>query len=220
MAPRGNLIEAQRPARRLYLVSPQFSDTTKLADTLAAALESADVAAVLLRLASADDRTLINRAKTLAPVVQESGAALLLGGHPDLVARAGADGAHLTGVDAFQRALATLKPEHIAGCGGLETRHDAMIAAEIGANYVMFGEPNEEDHRPSFDAVVERVAWWAEVFEIPCVAFAGAPQEVEPLVAAGADFIAAGDWVFTDPEGSAAAVAKMSKQLASPEAVE
>jgi thiamine-phosphate pyrophosphorylase len=68
--------------------------------------------------------------------------------------------------------------------------------------------------------VIERVAWWAEVFEIPCVGFAAAPQEVEPLVTAGADFIAAGDWVFTDPRGPAAAVAEIARQLAPAEAVE
>ena len=39
---------------------------------------------------------------------------------------------------------ASLKPERIAGCGGLATRHDAMLAAEAGADYVMFGEPDDE----------------------------------------------------------------------------
>jgi thiamine-phosphate pyrophosphorylase len=84
----------------------------------------------------------------------------------------------------------------------------------------MFGEPDEDGHRPSFEAVIERVAWWAEVFEIPCVGFAAAPQEVESLVTAGVDFVAAGDWVFTDPRGPAAAVAEIARQLAPAEAVE
>ena len=41
-----------------------------------------------------------------------------------------------------------------------------MLAAEAGADYVMFGEPDENGARPAFAAVEERVAWWAEVFEI------------------------------------------------------
>jgi thiamine-phosphate pyrophosphorylase len=226
MASRGNPIEPQRPVPRLYLVTPQdlvtpqVSDPAGLMNALAAALEGSDIAAVLLRLADADERTLINRAKALAPVVQDQGAAFLLAGHAELVARTGADGAHLTGVDAFAAALSTLKPERIAGCGGLASRHDAMLAAESGADYVMFGEPDKDGHRPSFEAVIERVAWWAEVFEIPCIGFADGPQEVEPLVTAGADFIAAGDWVFTDPRGPAAAVAEIARQLAPREAVE
>ena len=77
-----------------------------------------------------------------------------------------------------------------------------MLAAEAGADYVMFGEPDASGRRPSFDAIVERVAWWAEVFEIPCVGFAGTLDEVEPLAAAGADFVALGDCVFAmDADG-------------------
>ncbi|HZN29611.1 MAG TPA: thiamine phosphate synthase, partial [Xanthobacteraceae bacterium] len=179
--------EARRPAPRIYLVTPQAADPDGLRDALAGALAAADVAAVLLCLAAADDRSLINRVKALAPVAQEKGAALMLDGHPEIVARAGADGAHLAGIDAFNAALATLKPARIAGCGALATRHDAMLAAEAGADYVMFGEPDESGRRPSFEAIIERVAWWAEVFEVPCVGFAAALDEVEPLVAAGAD---------------------------------
>src|SRR5437764_482821 len=84
----------------------------------------------------------VNRVKVLAPIVQGRGAALLVDGHPEIVARAGADGAHMTGVAALAEALALLKPARIAGCGGLASRHDAMVAAESGADYVMFGEPD------------------------------------------------------------------------------
>jgi thiamine-phosphate pyrophosphorylase len=212
MASRGNPAGARRPAPRLYLVTPQ--DTAGLGSLLVQALGAADIAAVLLRLGSGDERGQVNHAKALAPPVQEKGAALLLDGHPDLVGRAGADGAHLDGVDALKSAIATLKPERIAGCGGLDTRHDAMLAAEVGADYVMFGEPDAAGQRPSFEAIAERVAWWAEVFEIPCVAFAGSLDEVEPLVAAGADFIAVGDCIFGDGRGCLAALAEVTRRLA------
>jgi len=188
-------------------------DAAGLEQRLAQALAAADVAAVLLRLPETDERGQINHAKALVPIVQGKGAALLLDGHPDLAARAAADGAHLHGIDALTEALATLKPERIAGCGDLDSRHDAMLAAEAGADYVMFGEPDAAGHRPSFEAVVERVAWWAEVFEIPCVGFAAALEEVEPLAAAGADFVALGDWVFADARGSAAALADAARRL-------
>ena len=58
------------------------------------------------------------------------------------------------------------------------------------------------------------MAWWAEVFEIPCVGFAASLDEVEPLAAAGADFIALGDCVFGDGRGAAAAVADAARRLA------
>ena len=204
--------EPRRPAPRLYLVAPQ--DPAGLANQLAEALGAADIAAVLLRLPETDDGARVNHVKALAPTVQNKGAALLLDGHPELAARAGADGSHLSGIDALKSAIATLKPALIAGCAGLETRHDAMVAAETGADYVMFGEPDTSGGRPSFEAIAQRVAWWAEVFEIPCVAFAASLEEVEPLAAAGADFIAVGDCVFGAGHGAAAAVADASRRLA------
>jgi thiamine-phosphate pyrophosphorylase len=199
-------------------MTPPVADPGGIRAPLAAALGAGDVAAVLLRLAAADERTQIKHAKALAPVVQDRGRALLLDGLPDLTAHAGADGAHLTGAEAFDAARATLKPARIAGCGGLHTRHDAMVVAEAGADYVMFGEPDEAQRRPSFGAVVDRVAWWAEVFEVPCVGYAGSLDEVEPLAAVGAEFIALGPWVFEHEKGPAAAIADAAGRLVLAEA--
>src|SRR5450432_4629854 len=90
-----------RPEPRLYLVTPRLADVTEFSSQLDGAMAAGDIAAVLLRLASADERTLINRAKTLGAIVQDKGVALLLDGRAGLVARAGADGAHLTGIAEF-----------------------------------------------------------------------------------------------------------------------
>ena len=196
-----------RPQPRIYLITPPVEDAAAFAATLSSALDTGDVAAALLRLAAADERSLINRIKTLAPVVQEKGAALIVDGRADLVARSGADGAHLTGIDAFNDAVETLKPDRIAGVGGLASRHDAMLAADRGADYVMFGEPDAAGRRPAFAAIEERVAWWAEVFEIPCVGYATSLDEVAALVAAGADFVALADFVWREPRAQVAAAA-------------
>ena len=221
MASRPDRTEPRRPDPRLYLVSPEVADTGSFADLLAAALTGADVAAVLLRLAGhEDERSLIKIGKKLAPVVQGTGAALLLAGHPDIVARLGADGAHLNGIDAFNAARSALQPERIAGCGGLTTRHEAMLAGEAGADYVLFGEPDQAGHRPSLEAIAERVSWWAEIFQPPCVGFAATLAEVAVLARAGADFVAVGDCIFNDSRGPAAALAEAAQCLALPEAVE
>ena len=220
MANRPKSPEPRRPAPRLYLVVPPSGDPAGLADPIAQALQAADVAAVLVSLTGDDERALLNGLKALAPSVQSAGAALVLEGRADLVARAGADGAHLDGVDDLSAAVPTLKPDRIAGCGGLGTRHDAMLAAEAGADYVMFGEPDENGHRPSFDAVIERIEWWAEVFQIPCVGFAAHPDEIAALATAGADFVAVGKFVFDDPRGPAAAMKDAQALLSIPEAVE
>src|SRR5262245_52351034 len=122
MTSRHSRIEARRDPPRLYLVTPELADPGGFSSALAAALGAGDVAAVLLRLGAEDERTSINRAKVLAPIVQGKGAALLIADQAEIAARAGADGAHLTGIDALQSALGSLKPVRIAGCGGLATR--------------------------------------------------------------------------------------------------
>jgi thiamine-phosphate pyrophosphorylase len=196
-----------RPQPRLMLFTPVVADAAAFAGTLVAALDAADVAAVVLRLAAGDERTQINRIKALAPMCLDRNVALLVDGHADLIARGGADGAHLTGIEAFGDALERLKPERIVGCGELATRHDAMLAAERGADYVMFGEPDAHGGRPPFEQIEERVGWWAELFEVPCVAYAGSLEQVAPLVAAGADFVALGEWACSAQTIRAAASA-------------
>jgi thiamine-phosphate pyrophosphorylase len=200
---------------RLYLVTPPLREPAAFAPALEAALGAADIAAVLLKLADADERTLIDRAKALAPVAQRRDAALILDGHAELAARAGADGAHLTGIAALDAALPTLKPDRIAGCGGLHSRHDAMLAGEANADYVMFGEPDRAGRRAAFAAIEERVSWWAELFEIPCVGYAASLEEAAALGRVKADFVALGDWIWQETN-PAAAVAAAAERLAAP----
>jgi thiamine-phosphate pyrophosphorylase len=195
-----------RPVPRLYLATPVVDDPSSLIASLPAVLAADDIAAVLVRLAPIDQRTMIARIKALAPAIQSSGAALLIDGPVELVARAGADGAHLYGIEAMQDALPTLKPDRIAGVGGLTTRHDSMTAGEAGADYVLFGEPDAQGRRPSNDAISERLQWWAELFEPPCVGFAASIAEAGEFAAAGADFVLVGDFIWADPRGAAAAL--------------
>ncbi|MEH2511886.1 thiamine-phosphate pyrophosphorylase [Nitrobacteraceae bacterium AZCC 1564] len=203
-----------RPAPRLYLATPPVTDPAQLLASLPDLLTAADVAAVLLRLTPADERSLIQRTKALAPTVQKTGVALLLDGHHTLVARAGADGANLTGLDAMQEAMPTLKPDRIVGVGGLITRHDAMVAGEAGADYVLFGEPDANGERPSADAVFDRLQWWAEVFEPPCVGFAATKEEAGLFASAGADFILLGDFIWHDERGPRAALVEAGNIVA------
>jgi thiamine-phosphate pyrophosphorylase len=198
---------------RLYLVTPPLGETAAFIRGLEAVLAAGDIAAILLRLQDADERTLIDRVNAIAAIVQPRDIALLLDGHPQIAIRAGADGAHLTGVEALTAAIGALKPARIAGAGGLRSRHDAMLAAEAGADYVMFGEPAAGRGRPPLDAVLARLAWWAELFEIPCVGYAAELDEVGPLARTGADFIALGDWLWTGNAAPSVSVATASKCL-------
>src|SRR4051812_28803002 len=202
-----------RPVPRLYLATPQLDDPSSFAAGLPDLLAATDVAAALVRLRETDQKTMISRIKALVPVVQNGGAALLLDGHVELVARAGADGAHLRSLAAMEDALPSLKPDRIAGVGGLATRHDSMAAGEAGADYVLFGEPDKNGQRPSVEAIAERLQWWEELFEPPCVGFAVSREEAFEFAAAGADFILVGDFIWADPRGAKAALIEVEQAI-------
>lgn len=206
--------------QRLYVVTPVVREPAAVAARLAAMFATGiDVAAVLVRLPEKlAERDAINAVKAIAPLAQRHGAAVLVEDRPDIVARCGADGAHLTGAAALRTAMGGLKPALIAGVGALRTRHDAMVAAEAGADYVMFGEPGADGKPPPLDVTVERVGWWAEVFETPCVGHAARPDEVAPIAAAGADFVALGEAFLDDPRGADVALREAAALLATAEA--
>jgi thiamine-phosphate pyrophosphorylase len=206
--------EPQQNAARLYLVTPPISAASEIEGDLARALNAADIAAVLVRLAPGDGQAQIKRVADLRILIQSNGAALLIDGHPDLVAPTQADGAHLTGTGALIGATPALKPKFIAGCGGLTTRHDAMLAGESGADYVMFGEPDTAGQRPGFEAVHDRVVWWAEIFQIPCVGYAASLDEAEALAQVGADFVALDPKVWREAHGVETAMKRLAMEPA------
>ncbi len=200
----------------LYVITPRIEDAQAFAPVLGATLAAARVASVLLRFADADEPAVTRGVKLLGPIIQGAGAALLLEPMADLrnVARAGADGVHVQGAGtAMTMALDAMKPERVVGVGGLKTRHDCMEAGERDVDYIMFGEPRPDGSLPDFATTLERLEWFAQVFQIPCVGHAPRLEDVPAVVATGAEFVAVGDALWSRPEGPAAAIARMEPLL-------
>ncbi|MCE4226046.1 thiamine phosphate synthase [Methylobacterium sp. C25] len=210
-------------APRLALLTPYGIDTGQ-ADTSAAALAEAcaagDVAAVILRLAPSDERTLVNLVKRLAPAAQERGAAVLVcipdfkGDLVGIAARGGADGVHVDKADetALRDLRGRLRDGRILGSGGfLESKHAAMAAGEAQVDYLMFGGLYPDGAAPDRDLVRERATWWAEIFETPCIAVATEATEIEALAATGAEFVGLESALWF---GSPQAVTSAAKTLA------
>ncbi|HEV7337227.1 MULTISPECIES: thiamine phosphate synthase [Bosea] len=200
-------MSTQPPRTRLMLVTPPVLDPGAISFRLMQAFAGGDVAAVLLRLAPGDERSLTERVKALAPSVQAQNVALVVEASAQVASRGGADGVHITeGIEAIAEARSSLRQERIIGVGGLRSRHDAMDAGEAGVDYVMFGEPRPDGSLPPLPAVVERASWWAEIFETPCIAYAPDAASVPALVETGAEFLALGEWLFGDDVDIRAAV--------------
>jgi len=120
-----------------------------------------------------------------------------------LAKRLSADGVHLGQNDGDPKeAREVLGRDAQIGVTCHASKHLAMEAGEAGADYVAFGaffdsSTKASDHR----ADPEIVQWWAQLFEIPCVAIGGVtPDNCEPIVAAGADFLAVSGAVWNGDE--------------------
>ena len=202
---------------RLYLITPPaLPDPRAFTEVLAAALDAGDVAALQLRLKDVPDDAALRAAEVLLPVAQSRGVAVLMNDRADLAKRAGCDGVHLgqgDGDPAAARKL--LGAEATIGVTCHASRHLAMEAGEAGADYVAFGaffptSTKDTQHR----AEPELLAWWAEMFELPCVAIGGiTAANCAPLVRAGADFLAVIGAVWNHPDGAAAGVRAMDAAI-------
>jgi thiamine-phosphate pyrophosphorylase len=194
---------------RLYLITPPALNPDRFARDLEEALAGGDVACLQLRLKEVDDATVRRAARVLQPIAQERGIAFIMNDRPDLAAELGCDGVHVGEEDApYGEARRLLGPDRIVGVTCGDSRHRAIVAAEVGADYVAFGAffpstTKAAKHR----ARPELVAEWSETTVVPCVAIGGITQEnCPPLIEAGVDFLAVIGAVWAYPAGPRAAV--------------
>lgn len=212
------MTEAFNARTRLVLMTPKVQEAVTFAPLLEEACRAGDAAAVILDLAIEDEVTALSAIRIVSTHLQGTGAVLLLKNMPALVEPAGADGAHFTSLDMLRTTRTKLAAGRLSGVAGLHSRHDAMVAAESGVDYVMFGEPDTGGKRPGLSALVERVSWWAEIFQLPCIAHAETLDEVARLAEAQADFVALGEAVWSAGENAPQAAARAAALMRSLEA--
>jgi thiamine-phosphate pyrophosphorylase len=141
---------------------------------------------------------------------EERRTALLVRDHVGLALEIGADGVHLGDAAAVEASRAALGSERILGVSCGRSRDAAMVAGEAGADYVGFGDLGQ---RPGHD-LFDLLQWWSELFVLPCLAEATiTAEDCAALARAGADLVAAGGSVWTDPAGAAAAVRRLGEAL-------
>jgi thiamine-phosphate pyrophosphorylase len=202
---------------QLYLITPPQLDVAAFSVELQRAFEGGPVAALQLRLKGAADADVLRAAEALLPICHGADCAFILNDRADLAKVCGADGVHLGQGDGDLRSARTLLgADAQIGITCHNSRHLAMEAGEAGADYVAFGAfyPTQTKEPPSM-ADIELLHWWAQMMEVPCVAIGGiTPKNAEPLIKAGADFLAVSQSVWAHPHGPQAAVEAFAKLLA------
>jgi thiamine-phosphate pyrophosphorylase len=204
----------RREPAQLYLISPQTVGGA-FPERLKAAFGGGPVAAFQLRVKDTDEHELARLAEPLQRICADHGCAFIVNDSMALAKRIGADGVHLGQSDGDPReARALLGPSAQIGRTCHDSRHLAMEAGEAGCDYVAFGAFYPTTTKPSnYRPKPEILSWWATLFEIPCVAIGGiTPDNVQPLLDAGADFIAVCQAVW-GKGAPGAAVARFNEQF-------
>jgi len=203
------------PPCRLYLITPQKLDPVAFQASLAAALDAGDVACVQLRLKDATEDEIARATERLMPIARERNVAFLLNDNAALAAKLGCDGAHLGQTDGDHAEARRLLAGRILGITCHASRHLAMEAGDLGADYVAFGAFYPTATKEiSHQATPDILAWWDDLFEIPAVAIGGITADnCAPLVQAGADFLAVVGAVWNHADGPAKGVSAMNAAI-------
>lgn len=193
--------------RGLYLVTPNWNDTERLlAATEAALLGGA--ALVQYRHKEADHALRLEQATALLALCRRYRRPLVVNDHLELCMRIDADGVHVGGTDATPAlARQVLGPGKIVGASCYGELALARAAQDAGASYAAFGgfypSPVKKydfvTPPPILDAARTQLA-------LPLVVIGGmTPENAAPLVARGADMVAAITAVYADPAPETAA---------------
>ncbi|MEO0451604.1 MAG: thiamine phosphate synthase [Pseudomonadota bacterium] len=212
--------DPQRERPRLYLITPpQVEDVPAFVDLFRAALQGGDIASLQIRLKKGEQiDTAATREVTQAVkrICQAEHIALIINDSPQLARALEVDGVHL-GLDDMDIAEAReiVGQDMIIGATCKNSRHQAMIAGEAGADYVAFGafypSATKADTTP---AEPETLTWCQMFLTLPCVAIGGITLEnAAPLISAGADFLAVSNGVWNHNDGPAAAVAMFNRVI-------
>jgi thiamine-phosphate pyrophosphorylase len=196
------------PVTQLYLITPPQLPGD-FPQTLASVLAAGDVGCVQLRLKDVDDDRVLDAAATLGEVCRYASVPLMLNDRPDLAKAAGVDGVHVGQDDVpYAQARATVGDDAIIGITCHDSRHLAIIAAHNGADYVAFGAFFDTATKAAKSrAEIDLIEWWTGLVEIPCVAIGGITVDnCQPLVRAGADFLAVSSGVWDYGRGPTQAV--------------
>lgn len=185
----------------LYLVTPDWDDTAALLARTEEAL-SAGVALLQYRHKHASDTLRREQAAQLLALCRRFNTPLIINDHVDLCLELGADGVHVGGRDASVAEVRRRVGDGlIVGASCYGDRGLAGTAAAAGASYLAYGgfyPSRVKQYAVTTEAGI--VDWSKASYALPVVVIGGmTPENAAPLVARGADLVAAISSVYGAP---------------------
>ena len=198
-------------ARGLYLITPEEPDTARLLARVAAVLPQTTW--LQYRQKGADGARRHAQAAALQALCAQAGVPLIVNDDVALAAAIGAAGVHLGEEDGdIAAARAQLGAQAIIGASCYDAHARAERAVAAGASYVAFGAFFPTTSKVTTRRATPGLLAAAAALGVPRVAIGGiTPDNMGPLVAAGAELVAVIGGVFEAADPVAAAQAYRSE---------
>jgi len=202
--------------RGLYIVTPDWDDTSKLLDITEKALKGG-AALVQYRHKTAGTEQRLEQAKALQALCQRYDVPFIINDYVDLCLELDADGIHVGGTDeSVADVRAKVGPDKIVGASCYGEMDLVRQATKEGADYVAFGGfyPSRIKKYEVTTPISIVGDAKKELPDVPSCAIGGITLEnAVPLVRQGVDMISVISSVYmvNDPEAAARAFADMYK---------
>jgi thiamine-phosphate pyrophosphorylase len=185
-------------APQFFLVAPTTATADLIIACAAAAVAAGPCASIVVTPAIGADAVAKLQALNLAVLLQDA--------EPRDVHYLKADGLHLSNNDTLAEARAALTKESL-GAFAATSRHNAMEAAEAGADYVAFAQNAQHSGEPL-------IKWWQDFFPLPVVAFDPVDAEsLAHLLPQSPDFIRPSDAMWQDAPSATRIISEMAAKL-------
>jgi thiamine-phosphate pyrophosphorylase len=196
-----------RELKGLYVVTPDWDDTDKLVTATEAAL-AGGAQLVQYRHKTADAVLRREQANALLAICRQYGVPFIVNDHVDVCMEINADGIHVGGTDlSVAEVRKIVGPDKIVGASCYGTFDLAVTSQAQGATYVAFGGfyPSRVK-KYDFTTPVDIISRAKAVLTVPVVVIGGMTQDnALPLIAEGADMVAAISSVYMADDVEAAA---------------
>jgi thiamine-phosphate pyrophosphorylase len=184
---------------RLFLVAPEVIAGATFTGIITAAAKAGDCACLLVSESIEHDAVQAVQALGLAVLLRNS--------EPRMMHRVKADGLHIDKIEGVKDLRLALTSESL-GVFANVSRHIAMEAAEVGADYVAFAQAHQYAGEPI-------IGWWQAVTDVPAVAFDPVePKDLATLLPQTPDFIRPSDAMWQSVEEATRVIGELMAAMA------
>lgn len=177
----------------------------KTQEYINSAIEGGDIAAVIF-----EDNQYGEIIKKCMPEIQKHNIACVVIGNKKDAEQNKCDGFQCSVNDKnIKELVENYQQKMIVGVGDIQTRHQAMVAAECEPDYIMIGSINDEKNEQAKIENMKLAKWYAQWSKVPCIVVGDENIKcVDEIAKTQGEFVALASVVFNADEKN-----KITKQV-------